>query len=582
MTPQCELCKLLGYETVSLARRIEFTKNGYSMILCKDCHKRFIEALQAENLVFWNNDALAAHFKKRMHEMEALNALNESEENNKIEESRHKEDFMNINYVSTRNEKDYVSPSLGILKGIAADGGLYVPEKVPTLTKSLEELCELNYQDSAFEILKLFYTDFTEDELKYCIKNAYDDKFDTKIIAPIAKVEDDFFLELFHGKTIAFKDMALSILPYLMTVSAKKNDIKDDIIILTATSGDTGIAALEGFKNVPNTKVVVFYPKDGVSQVQEKQMITIDGDNTFVISVNGNFDDAQSAVKNIFMNDEMKNDLKNKGYVLSSANSINIGRLFPQVVYYFHAYASLVKSKEINCGDKINFTVPTGNFGNILAGYYAKLLGLPVNKFICASNENKVLYDFFKTGIYDRNRDFKLTISPSMDILISSNFERLIYLMSDQETTRNLFEDLKTKGEYTFNKEFKDFTGEFVTDKETKGFIKDVYNKGYVMDTHTAVAYGAYKKYQKESSDNHKNVILSTASPYKFAEAVCGAIDENNSKINSFELFDVLKNYSSVNIPKAVDNLENREVTQKINCDIDEMENAIKDLFSIE
>ena len=310
---------------------------------------------------------------------------------------------MNILYQSTRNANETVTASQAILKGLANDGGLYVPKTMPKLTINLEDLAQMNYQEIAFEVMKLFLTDFTEDELKNCIKRAYDDKFDTKEIAPIKKADGAYYLELFHGATIAFKDMALSILPHLLTTAAKKNQVNDEIVILTATSGDTGKAALAGFADVPGTKIIVFYPKDGVSPIQEKQMLTQKGDNTYVVGIKGNFDDAQNGVKSIFNDKELENNMKEKGYQFSSANSINIGRLVPQIVYYVYSYAKLLASNEIKNGEKINVVVPTGNFGNILAAYYAKLLGLPINKLICASNENKVLYDFFTTGTYDKN-----------------------------------------------------------------------------------------------------------------------------------------------------------------------------------
>ena len=328
---------------------------------------------------------------------------------------------MELLYRSTRGAKEPVTASKAILQGLAEDGGLFVPDSIPKLTCSMEQLAGMTYQETAYEVMKLFLTDYTEEELKYCINSAYDKKFDTDVIAPLAKVEDAYYLELFHGATIAFKDMALSILPYLMTTAAKKNQVKNDIVILTATSGDTGKAALAGFADVPGTKIIVFYPKNGVSPIQEKQMVTQKGDNTFVVGIHGNFDDAQSGVKAIFGNKELAKELDQAGYQFSSANSINIGRLVPQIVYYVYAYAKLLESGEIKDGETINVTVPTGNFGNILAAYYAKQMGIPIGKLICASNDNKVLYDFFRTGEYDRNRPFILTTSPSMDILISSN-----------------------------------------------------------------------------------------------------------------------------------------------------------------
>ena len=322
----------------------------------------------------------------------------------------------------------------------------------------------MTYQETAYTIMKEFFTDFTEDELKNCITKAYDSKFDTEEIAPLAKVGHAYFLELYHGATIAFKDMALSILPHLLTTSAKKNDVKNEIVILTATSGDTGKAALAGFADVEGTRIIVFYPKDGVSKVQELQMVTQRGANTSVVAIHGNFDNAQSGVKAMFEDKELEKELADAGYQFSSANSINIGRLVPQVVYYVYAYAKLLQNEEIAEGEEINVVVPTGNFGNILAAYYAKCMGLPIAKLICASNDNKVLYDFFQTGTYDRNREFMLTSSPSMDILISSNLERLIYLIAGEDSEKNaaLMKQLKETGIYEITEEMKAKLGDFV------------------------------------------------------------------------------------------------------------------------
>ena len=333
---------------------------------------------------------------------------------------------MSIMYKSTRSNSDKVTASQAILKGLADDGGLFVPDSIPALEVPLEKLADMTYQETAYEVMKLFLSDFTEEELKHCINGSYDDKFDTKEIAPLVKKDGAYYLELFHGKTIAFKDMALSILPYLMTTAAKKNGVKNEIVILTATSGDTGKAALAGFADVPGTSIIVFYPKNGVSPIQEKQMLTQKGENTKVVGIIGNFDDAQTGVKEMFHSKNLAERMNAKGYQFSSANSINIGRLVPQIVYYVYAYGQLLKQGEITCGEKMNVVVPTGNFGNILAAFYAKNMGLPIETLYCASNENKVLFDFFQSGTYDRKREFILTSSPSMDILISSNLERLI------------------------------------------------------------------------------------------------------------------------------------------------------------
>lgn len=387
---------------------------------------------------------------------------------------------MNLLYKSTRDAEKTVTASQAILKGLADDGGLFVPVSIPKLPVSLGELKEMTYQEIAYTVMKEFLTDFTEEELKSCIAKAYDSKFDTEEIAPLAKVEDAYYLELFHGATIAFKDMALSILPHLLTTSAKKNQVKNEIVILTATSGDTGKAALAGFADVEGTKIIVFYPKNGVSRVQELQMVTQKGDNTSVVAIHGNFDNAQSGVKAMFENKELEKELNEAGYQFSSANSINIGRLVPQVVYYVYAYAKLLQNEEIAEDEEINVVVPTGNFGNILAAYYAKNMGIPIAKLICASNENKVLYDFFQTGTYDCNREFVLTTSPSMDILISSNLERLIYKISGEDARKDtdLMTELKTKGSYAITGEMKanlaDFAAGYATEEQVAKTIHDI------------------------------------------------------------------------------------------------------------
>lgn len=490
----------------------------------------------------------------------------------------------NTNYVSTRGNGNIgaITASEAILKGISPDGGLYVPEDFPKLDKKLDELIEMNYQELAYEVLKVFLTDFTESELKECIKNAYDEKFDTEIIAPIVKHDDYFFLELFHGKTIAFKDMALSILPHLLTTAARKNNVSKEIVILTATSGDTGKAALEGFADVTGTRIVVFFPEDGVSPVQKRQMVTQEGENTRVIGIKGNFDDAQTGVKNLFNDKELLDTISENGFVFSSANSINIGRLVPQIVYYFYAYAQLVKNNEMKNGDLINFTVPTGNFGNILAGYYAKKLGLPVNKLICASNDNKVLYDFFETGNYNRNREFILTASPSMDILISSNLERFLYhLDGDSKHICEIMNSLNDKGEYNFEIKSKDIVGAYASEEETFMAIRNLYKKGYVIDTHTAVAFEGYRKYLKETNDKTKNVIVSTASPYKFTPEVCSAIDNKHKEANPFELIKVLEEFSKVTPPKAIEGLDKKEIHHKLVCEVSEMRKNVLDFLEI-
>ena len=496
---------------------------------------------------------------------------------------------MDLLYKSTRNAETTVTASQAILKGLAEDGGLFVPVTIPKLDVTMDELKEMNYQQTAYAVMKQFLTDFTEEELKNCINNAYDSKFDTELIAPLAKVDDTYHLELFHGATIAFKDMALSILPHLLVTSAKKNHVENEIVILTATSGDTGKAALAGFADVPGIKIIVFYPKNGVSKVQELQMVTQKGDNTAVVALHGNFDNAQSGVKALFEDKKLEKELAEAGYQFSSANSINIGRLVPQVVYYVYAYAKLLQNEEIAPGEEINVTVPTGNFGNILAAYYAKQMGVPIAKLICASNENKVLFDFFQTGKYDRNREFVLTSSPSMDILISSNLERLIYTIAgeDAEKDRTLMESLKTTGFYEITPEMKeklvDFVGGYASEEDTKQAIHDVYHKtGYVMDTHTAVASHVAKVYRETSGDDRKMVIASTASPYKFAGNVMSAIDAKYEGMEEFALVDAMEEISDMKIPNAVHEIRNAQIRHTRECDIDKMEAIVKDILKVE
>ena len=493
---------------------------------------------------------------------------------------------MELLYKSTRNSKKTVTASEAILKGLADDGGLFVPVSIPKLDVTLDELKDMSYQETAYVVMKQFLTDFTEEELKSCIAKAYDSKFDTEEIAPLAKVEDTYYLELFHGATIAFKDMALSILPHLLTTSAKKNNVKNESVILTATSGDTGKAALAGFADVEGTKIIVFYPKNGVSKVQELQMVTQKGANTSVVAIHGNFDCAQSGVKAIFENKELAKEMDEAGYQFSSANSINIGRLVPQIVYYVYAYAKLLQNEEIEAGEKINVVVPTGNFGNILAAYFAKQMGLPIEKLICASNENKVLFDFFETGVYDKNREFILTISPSMDILISSNLERLVYMIANCDSEKNceLMNALKEKGVYKLTDKMKanlsDFAAGYATETEVKDKIADVYKKtGYVMDTHTAVAASVYETYKKECKDTLKTVIASTASPYKFSRSVMTAIDPRYNALEEFELVDALEVISNVEIPNAVEEIRDAKILHTLECDADMMEEIVKNIL---
>ena len=486
---------------------------------------------------------------------------------------------MKITYHSTRNKDITATASEAILNGIAPDGGLYVPDEIPKLKVSFEALARMDYAHVAYEVMKLFFTDFTEEELMACIKGAYNtDKFDTEEITKLVEADGAYYLELFHGRTIAFKDMALSILPYLMTTSAKKCGAKEEIVILTATSGDTGKAALAGFADVPGTSIVVFYPKHGVSRVQEKQMVTQKGKNVNVIGIEGNFDDAQSAVKAIFTDKKLAEKMKGKGYRFSSANSINIGRLIPQVAYYVYAFSRLYPKQ-------INFVVPTGNFGNILAAYYAYKMGVPVNKLICASNRNKVLTDFFETGVYDKNREFYLTSSPSMDILISSNLERLIYEIAGDKTAA-FMKDLKEKGKYKLTKEMKEklglFVGGYAEDAEMSQAIADLYKKeGYIIDTHTAVAAAVYNKYKAKTGDETCTVIASTASPYKFSRAVLNSISPEYDKKDDFELFDELHKLSGVEIPEAIRDIISAPVLHKTVCAKDGLEAEVVRIYKL-
>lgn len=491
---------------------------------------------------------------------------------------------MELMYASTRDAQEKVTASQAILRGLANDGGLFVPTEIPKLNVPMEQLAKMSYQETAYEVMKLFLTDFTEDELKHCINSAYDSKFDTEEIAPLVEADGAYYLELFHGSTIAFKDMALSILPYLLTTAAEKNKVKNEIVILTATSGDTGKAALAGFADVPGTRIIVFYPKNGVSPIQEKQMVTQKGANTFVVGINGNFDQAQTGVKQMFSDAALAKEMDAAGYQFSSANSINIGRLVPQIVYYVYAYAKLFDNGVIGNGEPINIVVPTGNFGNILAAFYAKNMGVPIAKLICASNENKVLYDFFSTGTYDKNREFMLTSSPSMDILISSNLERLIYRIAGNDAGKNaaLMKQLTSTGKYEITpkmrEQLKDFYGNYTSEKETAGVIRALYEKtGYIIDTHTAVAAGVYGKYKAETKDDAtKTVIASTASPFKFTRSVMDAIDMKYDSMSDFELVDELSRIGNVTVPQAIEEIRNAKVLHDTVCDVEEMPCVVK------
>lgn len=494
---------------------------------------------------------------------------------------------MPLIYQSTRNEANQVTASQAILQGLAEDGGLFTPLSFPEVALDFNYLKEASYQEVAQLVLAAFLDDFTEEELTYCINSAYDDKFDTRAIAPIVNLEGQYNLELFHGPTIAFKDMALSILPYLLITAAKKQGSKDKIVILTATSGDTGKAAMAGFANVPGTEIIVFYPKDGVSKIQELQMTTQEGDNTHVVAVDGNFDDAQTDVKRMFNDKALREKLLSHKMRFSSANSMNIGRLVPQIVYYVYAYAQLVKSNQIVNGDKINVTVPTGNFGNILAAYYAREIGVPIDRLICASNENKVLTDFFTTGIYNKKRAFKVTSSPSMDILVSSNLERLLFhlLGNSAVKTKALMDSLATTGEYILSNADQSildlFDAGYATEEETTAEIKRVYEENhYVEDPHTAVASKVYRDYVYKTKDKTPTVIASTASPYKFPRVAVGAITGTDVR-DDFVAVDQLASLSGVVIPVAVSSLKTASIRHKVTVTIADMQKAVEEYLNL-
>jgi threonine synthase len=487
-----------------------------------------------------------------------------------------------MKYISTRGDQNAKTAAQAVIQGIAKDKGLFVPDAIPALPATLEEMAGKTYQEIAFSVIKSFFTDYSDEEIKHCVDSAYDKKFEAEEIVPIKKAGDAFFLELYHGKTAAFKDMALSILPYLLTTAMKKEKEDKKIVILTATSGDTGKAALEGFADVPNTEIIVFYPKEGVSEVQERQMVTQEGKNTHVFAIKGNFDDAQTGVKKIFNDEEFAAELEKKGCKFSSANSINIGRLIPQVAYYVYAYAKHLERGELKAGDKMNIVVPTGNFGNILAAYYAKNMGIPVGKLICASNENKVLTDFINTGIYDIHREFHLTNSPSMDILISSNLERLLYHLSGSngEEIAQLMDSLDQNKKYQVGEKIKEglsqFYGGFANMEETNETIGKMYEKGYLMDTHTAVAYKVYQDYKKETGDETVTVIASTASAYKFADSVATSIGLPKEK-DGFAYVASLHEKTGVTIPSGLVDLEKKPVLHTGVLEKDEMYKAVNE-----
>ena len=489
-----------------------------------------------------------------------------------------------MKYSSTRGDSVQVTAAEAIIKGLAADSGLFVPDELPQISPSfIEELVPLSYEERAVKVLRLFLTDYTDEELKTCVENAYGKgKFDCAGRAPVTDLGAMQVLELWHGPTSAFKDMALQLLPQLMSTALKKTGEQDNVLILVATSGDTGKAALEGFRDVDRISIMVFYPESGVSRIQQLQMLTQEGKNVNVTAVRGNFDDAQSGVKVIFADQAFNEQLAEKGVKLSSANSINWGRLVPQIVYYFSAYADLRKAGRIKAGEEINFTVPTGNFGNILAGFYAKQMGLPVHKLICASNANNVLTDFLQTGRYDRNRAFYKTITPSMDILISSNLERLLYhVTGDKAQVAGWMAELNNSGSYEVDVKTRGiiketFWADWVDDAATKKCIQQVYMQHkYVLDTHTAVAYQVAENYRHATHDEHMMVVASTASPYKFNGSVLDALQAETAGLDEFVLLDKLQELNENPIPAGLAALKTKEVLHKGVCDKDKMSEAV-------
>lgn len=482
-------------------------------------------------------------------------------------------------FESTRNQKIQLEPSLAILQGLSSDGGLFVLRDFGSKKIDLSRIVNASYLEIAQMVLTFFLEDFSEDEIQDAIHLAYGKNFKTEEVTPLVKIGETHILELFHGPTSAFKDVGLTILPQLMSLAIKKQGSGKQVLILTATSGDTGKAALEGFKDVENVEIIVFYPKDGVSVVQEQQMKTQTGKNVSVCAVEGNFDQAQSEIKRLFLEDDFNKQLEEKNIQLSSANSINIGRLIPQIVYYFSAYAQMVRSKAIKIGDKIDFAVPTGNFGNILAGYYAKKLGLPIGKLICAANENNVLHEFISTGYYNRQRAFLQTNSPSMDILISSNLERLLYDLSEQDNEQvdEWMAKLRDNGNYQLPESIKEkmqriFVSGYASQYETEEIIKEVYQKdGYLLDPHTAVAYKVWKDLPQE----RPTVILATASPYKFTQTVSDAIGQAGPLENEFQMMEKLYKETQVEIPENLASLEELPIKHNANTSIPGMKEFI-------
>lgn len=488
-----------------------------------------------------------------------------------------------IKYESTRGSKNTLNAAAAVIQGIAEDKGLYVPDHIPALPFKIKDMQGKSYKEIAKAVIGAFFTDYTSEEMQQCIDGAYTGKFEAEEIVPLVKAGDAYFLELYHGRTAAFKDMALSILPYLLTAAMKKEHEDKKVCILTATSGDTGKAALEAFADVPGTEIIVFFPDSGVSQVQERQMITQEGANTHVFAIKGNFDDAQTGVKKIFNDDAFAAKLAGYGCKLSSANSINIGRLIPQVAYYVYAYIRMVETGAVKDGEKINIVVPTGNFGNILAAYYASKMGIPVNKFICASNKNKVLTDFINTGTYSTDREFYLTNSPSMDILISSNLERLLYHLcgGNGEEVKAMMESLDKNRQYTVSDRIKEgmkeFYGGSCSVEQTNEAIGRMYaDNGYLMDTHTAVAYKVYEDYKAATGDDTPAVIASTASAYKFAESVANSIGIEGD-MNGFEYINAVNEKTGVRVPEGLKNLDKKEIRHKGVIETDDMMKVVEE-----
>lgn len=484
-------------------------------------------------------------------------------------------------YESTRNKNIRVTASQAVLAGLAPDGGLFVMRELDSARADIASVMAMSYTEMAEYILGILLPDFSAETMRECVRLAYA-RFDTDEVTPVAKAGDNWILELFHGPTCAFKDVALQMLPRLVTASKKMNGDSSETVILTATSGDTGKAALEGFCDVENTKIIVFYPDGGVSAVQKAQMTTQEGENTYVCGIKGDFDDAQTGVKKIFSNNEIKELLGANNKHFSSANSINVGRLAPQVVYYFYAYKKLLENNAIKQGDKINFVVPTGNFGDILAGKFAKILGLPINKLICASNSNNVLFDFINTGVYDRKRELAKTISPSMDILVSSNLERLLYYVSgkDNELVAALMNELAVNGKYTVPSDMlnaiqAEFCAGYADDAMTKATLKKYYDEtGYVADTHTGVALNVADAYKAATEDATPTVVLSTASPFKFSHSVYSALfgDDAVDKLpDEYAVMEDLAARTGCIIPKPLAELKNKPVRHDNVCEKNEM-----------